>query len=310
MVSRRRPTTGDTRRVHASSSVLGRLVMTRNQPQVAFFKGKGYGLIVPDMLGYAGTEKPLDPADYKSSLISKDIIDILDAEKIDKAVFIGHDWGSMTTSRIVQYFPERVIAFAVLATGYQPPLPHYDYEKHLTYTTEKAGYEIYGYWAFNNEEDSVKLREDNFEKFFNLMYPEDPKQWMTDLTPTGAFRTYLSTKPTAPSPSWLTEEEKRFHSEELLKGGLAAPTCWYKYMLSDHMTEDDKGIPLERYKTDKPAFLGATLHDCIAIPGITIPQTRSLCENLTVREFQSNHWVQLQKADELNAELEAWLRDL
>jgi soluble epoxide hydrolase / lipid-phosphate phosphatase len=60
--------------------------------QVAFFQDKGYGLIVPDMLGYGGTAKPLDPQLYVSSLVTKDIVDILDAEGIDQAVVIGHDW--------------------------------------------------------------------------------------------------------------------------------------------------------------------------------------------------------------------------
>jgi len=60
--------------------------------QVNFFKAQGYGLIVPDMLGYGGTDKPTDPAQYKSSLMSQDVIDILDAENVEKAIAIGHDW--------------------------------------------------------------------------------------------------------------------------------------------------------------------------------------------------------------------------
>ena len=60
--------------------------------QVAFFKNKGYGLIVPDMLGYGGTDKPVDPEKYRTKLLCADIIDILDAENIDKCIAIGHDW--------------------------------------------------------------------------------------------------------------------------------------------------------------------------------------------------------------------------
>lgn len=60
--------------------------------QVPFFKEKGYGLIVPDLLGYGGTDKPSDPASYKYSLMTADIVDILDAEKVDKVIPIGHDW--------------------------------------------------------------------------------------------------------------------------------------------------------------------------------------------------------------------------
>lgn len=60
--------------------------------QVAFFKAKGYGLIVPDMLGYGGTAKPEDPADYVANLIVRDIVDLLDAEAVDSVISISHDW--------------------------------------------------------------------------------------------------------------------------------------------------------------------------------------------------------------------------
>ncbi|KAL0574466.1 hypothetical protein V5O48_007480 [Marasmius crinis-equi] len=278
-------------------------------PQVPFFKEKGYGLIVPDTLGYGGSAKPTDPALYQMSLIAKDVVDILDAEKIDQPVIIGHDWGSIITARIVQIFPERVAAFGLLVASYQVPDPQFDYEKVLAFTKETMGYELIGYWGFFNEEDAARVIEDNIEKFINIIYPDDPKLWITDLTPTGACRNYLLKKPAAPSPSWLTAEEKRNYSEALLKGGLAAPTCYYKAMLR-HGKEDSETVTPEKYKTDKPAFFGAVSDNGVAIASFSIQQTKAYCQNLTVKEFQANHWVQVQRADEVNQELEAWLRGL
>jgi len=60
--------------------------------QVSFFHEKGYGLIVPDMLGYGGTAKPTNVEAYGANLMAKDIVDILDSEGIQKAILIGHDW--------------------------------------------------------------------------------------------------------------------------------------------------------------------------------------------------------------------------
>lgn len=56
---------------------------------------EGYGLIVPDMLGYGGTDKPTDPSAYKPSLLAKDVVDILDKEGVQKAIAVGHDWYDM-----------------------------------------------------------------------------------------------------------------------------------------------------------------------------------------------------------------------
>ena len=60
--------------------------------QVSFFKGEGYTIIAPDMLGYGGTDKPTETALYKHSAMCADVINILDAESVGKAIAIGHDW--------------------------------------------------------------------------------------------------------------------------------------------------------------------------------------------------------------------------
>ena len=59
---------------------------------VPYFKERGYGIVAPDMLGYGGTDKPVDPAAYVPSLVSKDIVEILDVERLDKVIGVGHDW--------------------------------------------------------------------------------------------------------------------------------------------------------------------------------------------------------------------------
>ena len=52
----------------------------------------GYGIIAPDVLGYGGTDKPIDPVTYKGTAIARDLIDIVDAEGVEKVVAVGHDW--------------------------------------------------------------------------------------------------------------------------------------------------------------------------------------------------------------------------
>ena len=60
--------------------------------QVEFFESKGFPVIVPDLLGYGGTDKPADAQFYKWGDMAGDVIDILDAEKVEKVIAIGHDW--------------------------------------------------------------------------------------------------------------------------------------------------------------------------------------------------------------------------
>ncbi|KAJ8095039.1 hypothetical protein PM082_010257 [Marasmius tenuissimus] len=102
------------------------------------------------MLGYGNTDKPTDPEIYKSSLISRDIVDLLDAESIDKsAVVIGHDWGAKIIARLANYFPQRFSAFGFLTVGNFPGadfrMPHSEINKN---TKAVFGYEPFGYQDF------------------------------------------------------------------------------------------------------------------------------------------------------------------
>ena len=60
--------------------------------QITYFKERGYGLIVPDQLGYGGSDKPTEAAAYTHSSLAKDLIDILDHQKATDVIAIGHDW--------------------------------------------------------------------------------------------------------------------------------------------------------------------------------------------------------------------------
>jgi soluble epoxide hydrolase/lipid-phosphate phosphatase len=60
--------------------------------QINYFSERGFGVVAPDMLGYGGTDKPTDASLYLHTAIAQDLLDILDAEKVEKSVVIGHDW--------------------------------------------------------------------------------------------------------------------------------------------------------------------------------------------------------------------------
>ena len=60
--------------------------------QIAFFSNLGYGILAPDLLGYGGTDKPIDVGAYRLKKMSEEVIGIVDAEGVDKVVGVGHDW--------------------------------------------------------------------------------------------------------------------------------------------------------------------------------------------------------------------------
>lgn len=60
--------------------------------QVAFLTELGYGAVVPDFLGYGGTDKPHETEAYSFKGISDDFVAIMNEEKVEKFLVAGTDW--------------------------------------------------------------------------------------------------------------------------------------------------------------------------------------------------------------------------
>jgi pimeloyl-ACP methyl ester carboxylesterase len=79
----------------------------------------GYRVIAPYLRGY-GTTRFLSadtPRNGQQAVVAVDIIALMDALKIDKAIFGGFDWGARTVNIIAALWPERCKAM-VSVSGY------------------------------------------------------------------------------------------------------------------------------------------------------------------------------------------------
>jgi pimeloyl-ACP methyl ester carboxylesterase len=117
----------------------------------------GYRVIVPYLRGY-GTTRFLSSQTSRNgqqSVVALDIIHLMDALKIDKAIIAGFDWGARTTDVMAALWPERCKA-VVSVSGYlitsleanQKPLPpaaEYGWWYQYYFATERGrlGYSQY-----------------------------------------------------------------------------------------------------------------------------------------------------------------------
>ncbi len=79
----------------------------------------GYRVIVPYVRGY-GTTRFLSDATFRNgqdAAVAVDAIDLMDALKIQKAIFAGFDWGGRTADIVAAFWPERCKAL-VSVSGY------------------------------------------------------------------------------------------------------------------------------------------------------------------------------------------------
>src|ERR1043165_5133655 len=75
----------------------------------ALLAASGHRVIVPFLRGYGKTAflSTQTVRNGQQTAIAKDVVDLMDALKIDKAVLGGFDWGSRTVGVIASLWPER-----------------------------------------------------------------------------------------------------------------------------------------------------------------------------------------------------------
>lgn len=73
-----------------------------------------YACFAPDMRGFGGTDKP--GIRVTRQILAQDIINFMDAQGIEKAHVVGHDWGGIIAFKLAIDWPERVNRLALLDT--------------------------------------------------------------------------------------------------------------------------------------------------------------------------------------------------
>jgi pimeloyl-ACP methyl ester carboxylesterase len=91
--------------------------------QVPALVEAGYRVVVPDMRGYGDSSRPEKVDAYRSDVLGEDLVGLLDHEGVQRAHFVGHDWGASTVWPLGLTHPERVLSLTGLSVPYAPPSP-------------------------------------------------------------------------------------------------------------------------------------------------------------------------------------------
>jgi pimeloyl-ACP methyl ester carboxylesterase len=63
--------------------------------QIPALAAAGFHPVAPDQRGYGDTDRPVDVAAYDIHQLTADLAGLLDALDVERAVFVGHDWGGI-----------------------------------------------------------------------------------------------------------------------------------------------------------------------------------------------------------------------
>ncbi|MEL6487363.1 MAG: alpha/beta hydrolase, partial [Pseudomonadota bacterium] len=287
--------------------------------QLPFLADAGFYAVAPDMRGFGRSKIHTDLEAYSVANLEADMIELLGHIGAEKAIWVGHDWGTPIVWSLAQHHPERVAGVAGICVPY---LPNGFTVPELIATIERDVYPEdrfpYGPWDYcmfhrNSPEDCRMGLEANVRNTFSALFrsgnPDSvgsPSMLAMLQAIGGWFGPNGAAAPAMPlDTNVVTAEELDVYADAFEKTGFAGPNAWYRNDLSN--AEHSKRAPHK--VLEMPVLFVHAAYDpiCTTLTGTICEQMRSHCRQLSEATIKSGHWVAQEKPDDLNAALDDWL---
>ncbi|MCI0818408.1 MAG: alpha/beta hydrolase, partial [Chloroflexi bacterium] len=251
----------------------------------------GYHAVAPDVRGYGDTDKPPKIEDYAMREMVADYLGVLEHFGEDKAVIVGHDWGSMMAWTTAALHPERFRAVVGMSVPYLPrgPVPPVQMMKAMF--KDKFFYILYF------QEPGVAEAEFEADvrrslRLFTWGAAGEAREvgGFATATPNRARDSKLFDD--APDiegvPPWMTEEDLDYYVEKFTKGGFRGPINRYRCMDIDH----EQMPEMQDRKIEIPALFVYGEADGVMSFAPMDPM-KQLVPNLKLVSFPgAGHWTQ------------------
>jgi pimeloyl-ACP methyl ester carboxylesterase len=262
----------------------------------------GYHAVAPDLRGYGDTDAPTEIAAYSMRNLTGDVIGLLDAAGVEKAVLVGHDWGANIAWACAELYPGRVAGIVALSVPYHPRMPSAPTRMLRQFSPDTFNFALYFQQPGVAETELEADPRRSLQLFLHALSGEAPP----DLVP------YLFTRKPASAgvldgmpeperlPAWLTEADLDFYARSFVKTGFGGALGPYR-----NMDRDWQEMPLVGTAgVSHPALFIGGRRDSAVLFGRLEPMEAAV-PNLR-REVLlpgCGHWTQQERPNEVNAEL-------
>jgi pimeloyl-ACP methyl ester carboxylesterase len=239
--------------------------------QIPVLAAAGYHVLAPDQRGYGGSSRPAAIEAYDIHALTGDLVALLDDVSAERGILIGHDWGAMVVWHTALLHADRVAAVAGLSV---PPVP-----RARTRPTQA--------WR-------AKFGED----FYMLQFQEPGRADAAMGADTAAtVRGLFAGAPERPLPDWISQAEIDQYVAEFTRTGFTGGLNWYRNYDRNWETTEQ----LTDAKITVPAlFAGGTADPYLAT--MRPERAREVAAGPYRQELieGAGHWVQQERADEVN----------
>jgi pimeloyl-ACP methyl ester carboxylesterase len=276
--------------------------------QLSALADAGYHAVAPDQRGFGRTDRPEAVQSYTVLHTVGDLIGLLDELGEERAVVVGHDFGSRPAWGAALMRPDRIRGVVGLSVPFVPrgPLPP------IAGLRAALGERFYQVYFQQPGPAEAEFERDVRTTIRKLLYglsgdvPEVP----TPIVPEGGELLDIFEAPDV-LPSWLTEEDIDVYTKEFDRTGFGSALSWVRNF--DRNWE--LMAPWMGAKVGVPALYMAGEKDhVVRFPGMSdlIANLKAFVPNLsrTLMLPGCGHWTQQERADDVNMAIIEFLKDL
>lgn len=276
--------------------------------QLPAIAAAGYRAVAPDMRGYGHTTAPTEVEAYSVHELCGDLCGLLDYLGVEKAAFVGHDWGAWAMWYMALLHPDRVECLANLSVAYMPRAAAPPMQTAKQIFGDIFFYQLYFQDVGPAEAELGADVRTTVQKFAWAVSGEgmsSGRSFNVQKVGEGGFLDQM------PGPEkameWFSEEDLDYFVEEFSRTGYFGPLSWYRNIDRNWETTPQ----LDGAKPSMPVLFIAGSNDPVIrmLPPDGMKETVPDLRGIELIEG-AGHWVHMEDPEPVNAALLKFLADV
>ena len=276
--------------------------------QLPALAAAGFRAIAPDQRGYGGSSRPPAIEDYDIEHLTADLLAVLDDIGEERAVFVGHDWGSMVVWQLSLMAPERVAGVVGMSVPFIPRAPAPPLQLMRRAFGDSFFYILYFQEPGVADADLGRDPARTMRRMLGGVKLKDGASFDSTGLAAGDGRGFVDRLPEVDTlPGWLSESDLDHYVTEFARTGFTGGINWYRnfdrnWELTERLAGAKVAVP--------SLFIGGRLDPVLLMSPPSIQDDWLVDHRGTVVVDDAGHWVQQEKPAEVNAALLDFLLSL
>jgi pimeloyl-ACP methyl ester carboxylesterase len=270
--------------------------------QIPAIAAAGFRVIAPDQRGYGGSDAPEPVEAYGMEQLTGDLAGLLQALGVERAIFVGHDWGGFVSWAMPVLYPHLAASAIGVNTPYIP-FPTTEFLRQLFTEDER----LYILW-FQQPGVAEGVLDRNPRMVFEKIMRRGVAgrgggmlQGGREGRDANPFRRLESFEPSG--ATLLTETEIDVYAKAFAARGFRGPVSWYRNVDANRARFPD----VSTRPISLPCLMITAEWDA-ALPPALAQGMSTVCSDLETHMIAGcGHWTQQEKPEELNRLLVDWL---